>query len=34
MTTWNARTNEQMLRVNRDLGFHPVGASTEWQKIG
>ena len=34
VTTWNARTNEPMLRVNRELGFHPVGASTEWQKIG
>ena len=34
VTTWNARTNEPMLLVNRKLGFHPVGVSTEWQKIG
>ncbi len=34
VTTWNASTNEPMLRVNRALGFRPVGASTEWQRIG
>ncbi len=34
VTTWNASSNEPMLRVNQAMGFHPVGASTEWQKIG
>jgi GNAT superfamily N-acetyltransferase len=30
--TWNAAENEPMLRVNRALGFAPVGRTTEWQK--
>jgi GNAT superfamily N-acetyltransferase len=30
--TWNAEVNEPMLRVNRALGFVPVGVTTEWQK--
>ena len=34
VTTWNARTNEPVLAVNRAMGFHPIGASTEWQRIG
>ena len=32
ISTWNARDNEPMLRVNRDLGFEVVGSHTEWQK--
>jgi RimJ/RimL family protein N-acetyltransferase len=32
VSTWNARENEPMLRVNRDLGFEVVGSDTEWQK--
>lgn len=30
--TWNANENEPMLRVNRALGFAPIGQMTEWQK--
>lgn len=30
--TWNANENEPMLRVNRALGFEPIGQMTEWQK--
>lgn len=30
--TWNAKENEPMLRVNRALGFRPIGQLTEWQK--
>jgi GNAT superfamily N-acetyltransferase len=30
--TWNAESNEPMLRVNRALGFRPVGRTTEWLK--
>lgn len=30
--TWNAGENEPMLRVNRALGFAPIGQLTEWQK--
>lgn len=30
--TWNAVENEPMLRVNRSLGFAPIGLMTEWQK--
>jgi hypothetical protein len=30
--TWNATENEPMLRVNRALGFAPIGHTTEWQK--
>jgi GNAT superfamily N-acetyltransferase len=30
--TWNAVANEPMLRVNRTLGFAPIGQVTEWQK--
>lgn len=32
VVTWNAEVNEPMLRVNRALGFRPVGLNTEWQK--
>jgi GNAT superfamily N-acetyltransferase len=32
LCTWNAESNEPMLRVNRALGFRPVGRSTEWLK--
>lgn len=30
--TWNARSNEPMLRVNRELGFVTTGHTQEWQK--
>lgn len=30
--TWNAVSNAPMLRVNRALGFRPVGRTTEWLK--
>jgi len=30
--TWNARSNEPMLRVNRELGFVVTGYTHEWQK--
>ena len=30
--TWNAGENAPMLRVNRALGFAPIGTLTEWQK--
>jgi GNAT superfamily N-acetyltransferase len=30
--TWNANENEPMLRVNRALGFQPIGQMTEWQR--
>lgn len=30
--TWNAESNEPMLRVNWALGFRPVGRTTEWLK--
>ena len=30
--TWNAESNEPMLRVNRAMGFRPVGRTTEWLK--
>lgn len=30
--TWNARTNEPMLRVNREMGFVVTGYTHEWQK--
>jgi len=32
VVTWNAEQNEPMLRVNRVIGFHVVGAFVEWQK--
>ena len=32
VVTWNAESNEPMLRVNRALGFEPVGRMVEWQK--
>ncbi|MGL5858938.1 MAG: GNAT family N-acetyltransferase [Angustibacter sp.] len=32
VVTWNAESNEPMLRVNRALGFRVVGVDTEWQK--
>jgi GNAT superfamily N-acetyltransferase len=32
VSTWNAEQNEPMLRVNRAMGFEPVGRLTEWQK--
>jgi GNAT superfamily N-acetyltransferase len=31
--TWNARSNEPMLRVNRALGFVVTGYFTEWEKV-
>lgn len=33
LVTWNADVNEPMLRVDRAMGFVPVGVITEWQKI-
>ena len=30
--TWNARSNEPMLRVNREIGFVVTGYMHEWQK--
>lgn len=30
--TWNARSNEPMLRVNRQIGFEVTGYTHEWQK--
>ena len=30
--TWNAESNEPMLRVNRALGFEAIGTMVEWQK--
>jgi GNAT superfamily N-acetyltransferase len=30
--TWNAVSNAPMLRVNRAMGFRPVGRTTEWLK--
>jgi GNAT superfamily N-acetyltransferase len=30
--TWNAESNEPMLRVNRAMGFRPVGRTVEWLK--
>jgi len=30
--TWNARSNEPMLRVNREMGFVVTGYTHEWQK--
>ena len=30
--TWNACSNEPMLRVNRRMGFVVTGYSHEWQK--
>ena len=32
VVTWNAESNAPMLRVNRALGFEPVGRMVEWQK--
>ncbi|GAA4348400.1 GNAT family N-acetyltransferase [Angustibacter luteus] len=32
VVTWNADVNAPMLRVNRELGFAPIGVNTEWQK--
>ncbi len=32
IVTWNAAENAPMLRVNRLLGFQPVGRATAWQK--
>ncbi len=32
VVTWNAADNAPMLRVNRALGFEPVGRLTEWQR--
>jgi GNAT superfamily N-acetyltransferase len=32
VVTWNADVNAPMLRVNRAMGFKPVGVNTEWQK--
>jgi GNAT superfamily N-acetyltransferase len=32
LCTWNAESNEPILRVNRALGFRPVGRTTEWLK--
>ncbi|MHB1988135.1 MAG: GNAT family N-acetyltransferase [Acidimicrobiales bacterium] len=31
--TWNAATNEPMLRVNQLLGFELVGTGTTWRKV-
>jgi hypothetical protein len=30
--TWNARSNEPMLWVNREMGFVVTGYTHEWQK--
>jgi hypothetical protein len=32
LCTWNAESNEPMLRVNRAMAFRPVGRTTEWLK--
>jgi GNAT superfamily N-acetyltransferase len=32
VVTWNADSNEPMLRVNRAMGFETVGVQVEWQK--
>ena len=32
VVTWNAASNEPMLRVNRALGFKVVGRMTQWQR--
>ena len=32
VVTWNAETNEPMLRVNRAMGFETVGVQVAWQK--
>ncbi|MGL5828542.1 MAG: GNAT family N-acetyltransferase, partial [Angustibacter sp.] len=32
VVTWNAQENSPMLRINRRLGFEPVGEGTCWQK--
>jgi len=32
VVTWNAESNEPMLRVNRAMGFETVGVQVEWQK--
>lgn len=31
--TWNARSNEPMLRINREIGFEVTGWFTEWEKV-
>jgi len=33
VTTWNAEVNAPMLRVNRAMGFAPVGTLTQWQRV-
>lgn len=30
--TWNAESNDQMIRVNEELGFEAVGMAYNWQK--
>jgi hypothetical protein len=30
--TWNARSNEPVLRVNQEMGFVVTGYTHEWQK--
>jgi hypothetical protein len=32
VSTFNAQSNGPMLRVNRAMGFTPVGVLIEWQK--
>jgi GNAT superfamily N-acetyltransferase len=32
LDTWNAASNDHMIAVNEQLGYHVIGAGLEWQK--